>query len=48
MRQFKPTKGLKYRKSLTKNQKQRRRLQKETAIELERKPRIKRNGILIN
>ncbi len=47
MRQYKPLKGIKYRKSITKKQKARRELQNESIIESERKPRLKRNGILI-
>jgi len=47
MRQFKPLKGQKHIKPSNKNQKARKRLQKVTRIEEQRKPRVKRNGVLI-
>jgi hypothetical protein len=47
MRQFKPLKGQKHTKPSNKNQKARKRLQKVTRIEEQRKPRVKRNGALI-
>ena len=47
MRQFKPLKGQKHLKPINKNQKARKKLQRATRAEEQRKPRIKRNGILI-
>tara|TARA_R110000744_G_scaffold323112_2_gene428991 strand:- start:1643 stop:1801 length:159 start_codon:yes stop_codon:yes gene_type:complete len=47
MRQFKPLKGQKHLKPSNKNQKARKRLQKASSIEEQKKPRIKRNGVLI-
>ena len=47
MKQFKPLKGQKHNKSTTKTQRERKKLQQETMIEEQRKPRVKRNGVLI-
>lgn len=47
MRQFKPLKGQKHCKAKSKAEKARKKEQKESLIEQERRPRIKRNGVLI-
>jgi len=47
MRQFKPLKGLMHSKAMTKVQKARKKRQRESLAETERKPKIKRNGNLI-
>ena len=47
MRQFKPLKGLKHSRAMTKVQKARKKRQRESLLEIERKPKIKRNGNLI-
>ena len=47
MRQFKPIKGQKQLKPTNKKQKARKKLQRASRIEEQRKPRVKRNGILI-
>jgi hypothetical protein len=48
MKQFKPLKGQKHTKATTKEQKARKKRQKESLLEKERKPNIKRNGVLIS
>jgi hypothetical protein len=48
MRQFKPLKGLKHSKAITKVQKARKKRQRECLTETERKPKVKRNGVLIS
>jgi hypothetical protein len=48
MRQFKPTKGQKHTRAKTKKEKARKHLQRKTWAEDERKPKVKRNGILIS
>tara|TARA_R100001198_G_scaffold95616_2_gene82222 strand:+ start:1101 stop:1244 length:144 start_codon:yes stop_codon:yes gene_type:complete len=47
MRRFKPLKGLEHSRAMTKVQKARKKRQRESLKETERKPRIKRNGNLI-
>ena len=47
MRQFKPLKGQKHCKAKSKAEKARKKEQRESLIEQERRPRIKRNGVLI-
>lgn len=47
MRQFKPLKGQKHCKAKTKAEKTRKKEQIDSLKEQQRKPRIKRNGILI-
>ena len=48
MRQFKTLKGQKHIKATSKAQKARKRLQKESLLERERSPKVKRNGVLIS
>ncbi len=47
MRRFKPLKGLEHLRPTNKKEKIRKKIQRETLIEQERKPKIKRNGNLI-
>ena len=47
MRQFKPSKGLKHAKAVTKKEKLRRKRQLNTFLEEQRLPRVRRNGVEI-
>ena len=47
MEQFKPAKGLKHAKAITKKEKLRKRRQLNTFLEEERQPRVRRNGVEI-